>query len=72
MKNIWNAYKPSIILLGAMVIGGVVGFFWGEGSSVLQPIADLFLNMLYCCVVPLIFWFPDRICSGNGFDWNDY
>ena len=27
----------------------------GEGAKVLQPIADTFLNLLYCCVVPLIF-----------------
>lgn len=55
MKQLWNTYKSSILLLLAMVIGGVVGFFWGEGAAVLQPVADLFLNMLYCCVVPLIF-----------------
>ena len=55
MKTLWNTYKSSIMLLGAMVVGGVVGFFWGEGASVLQPVADLFLNLLYCCVVPLIF-----------------
>lgn len=55
MKSIWNSYKSSFILLGAMIVGGVVGFFWGPGASVLQPIADIFLNLLYCCVVPLIF-----------------
>ncbi len=55
MKNIWNTYKSSFMLLGAMVIGGVVGMFWGEGAGILQPIADTFLNLLYCCVVPLIF-----------------
>lgn len=55
MKKLWETYKSSILLLAAMVIGGVVGFFWGEGASVLQPVADLFLHMLYCCVVPLIF-----------------
>ena len=55
MKNIWNTYKSSFLLLAAMIIGGVVGMFWGEGASVLQPVADLFLNLLYCCVVPLIF-----------------
>lgn len=55
MKTLWNTYKSSIMLLGAMVVGGVVGFFWGEGAAVLQPVADLFLNLLYCCVVPLIF-----------------
>lgn len=55
MKQIWNTYKSSVILLGSMVIGGIVGFFWGEGASILQPIADTFLHLLYCCVVPLIF-----------------
>ncbi len=55
MKNIWNTYKSSVILLGSMILGGVVGFFWGEGAKVLQPVADTFLNLLYCCVVPLIF-----------------
>ena len=55
MKQIWSSYRSSIILLGAMILGGVVGFFWGEGASILQPVADIFLNLLYCCVVPLIF-----------------
>lgn len=55
MKNIWNTYKSSVILLGSMILGGAVGFFWGEGAKVLQPVADIFLNLLYCCVVPLIF-----------------
>lgn len=55
MKQIWNTYKSSVILLGSMVVGGVVGFFWGEGTKILQPVADTFLHLLYCCVVPLIF-----------------
>lgn len=55
MKNIWNTYKSSVLLLGSMVVGGLAGFFWGEGAKVLQPVADIFLNLLYCCVVPLIF-----------------
>lgn len=55
MNKVWDSYKSSIILLGSMVVGGIVGFIWGEGASVLQPIASIFLNLLYCCVVPLIF-----------------
>lgn len=55
MRNIWNTYKSSFMLLGAMVLGGVIGMFWGEGAKILQPVADIFLNLLYCCVVPLIF-----------------
>ena len=55
MKNVWNTYKSAVILLGSMILGGVIGFFWGEDAKVLQPVADIFLNLLYCCVVPLIF-----------------
>lgn len=55
MKTLWNTYKSSILLLSSMLLGGIIGFFWGEGSQVLQPVADIFLNLLYCCVVPLIF-----------------
>ena len=55
MNKVWDSYKSSIILLVSMVVGGIVGFIWGEGASVLQPIASIFLNLLYCCVVPLIF-----------------
>ena len=55
IRDLWNTYKSSFLMLGAMLIGGTIGFFWGEGSSVLQPVANVFLNLLYCCVVPLIF-----------------
>ena len=27
MKTFWNTYKSSILLLAAMVAGGVIGFF---------------------------------------------
>ena len=43
------------MLLGSMLLGGIVGAIWGPGAKVLQPVADIFLNLLYCCVVPLIF-----------------
>ncbi len=47
--------KSSFILLACMILGAVIGALWGEGASILQPFADIFLNLLYCCVVPMIF-----------------
>lgn len=47
--------KSSFILLGSMILGSVLGLVWGPGAKVLTPIADIFLNLLYCCVVPMIF-----------------
>ena len=55
MGTFWKNYKSSVILLASMIIGGIVGAIWGEGASVLEPVADVFLHLLYCSVVPLIF-----------------
>ena len=54
MKRL-NNYKSMIILLGAIIFGGIIGLIWGEGARVLSPFGDLFLNMLLIVVVPLIF-----------------
>ena len=48
-------YKFSFILLGGMLMGSLLGVILGPKAVVLTPIADLFLNLLYCVVVPMIF-----------------
>ena len=53
--KIFKNYKSMLILLGAIILGGLVGMLWGEGAKVLSPLGDLFLNMLLVIVVPLIF-----------------
>ncbi|WP_297285085.1 dicarboxylate/amino acid:cation symporter [uncultured Brachyspira sp.] len=53
--NILRNYKFSFILILGMLVGSIIGVIFGEKASVLQPIADIFLNLLYCCVVPMIF-----------------
>ena len=55
VKSFLKSYKWSLILLASMLLGGIVGAFWGPGASVLEPWANIFLNLLYCCVVPMIF-----------------
>jgi len=54
MRKLKN-YKSMIIMVMAIILGGLVGLLWGEGASVLSPFGDLFLNMLLIVVVPLIF-----------------
>ncbi|NMW85716.1 dicarboxylate/amino acid:cation symporter [Peptoniphilus sp. AGMB00490] len=56
MKKIWSVYGSSLILLFSMVFGGVIGYFVGPEIKFLQPFADIFLNLLYVSVVPLIFF----------------
>lgn len=55
MKKIWSNYKQTIILLGALIIGAIVGLVWGEKAAVLSPFGDLFMNLIFVIIVPLIF-----------------
>ena len=55
MKNIWKNYKQTIILLGSIVLGGVVGLLLGENATILKPFGDIFINLMFIVIVPLIF-----------------
>ena len=54
-KSIWEAYRFSIILIGAIIIGSFIGVHFGEKAKVLKPLGDLFINGMFTIVVPLVF-----------------
>lgn len=56
MKNFFKNYKSSLLLLGAILIGGIVGVVLGPKATVLKPFGDLFLNLLFMSLVPLVFF----------------
>lgn len=56
MKNFLKNYKSSLILLGAILIGGIVGVVLGPKAAMLKPFGDLFLNLLFMSLVPLVFF----------------
>lgn len=55
MKKVLNNYKGTIILIGAILIGVIIGLIFKEDAVVLKPFGDLFLNLLLMIIVPLIF-----------------
>ncbi|MGL5721020.1 MAG: dicarboxylate/amino acid:cation symporter [Brevinema sp.] len=55
MRKIFEAYKSSLLIFFGIVIGAVVGSVMGEKATMFTPIADLFLNLLFTIVVPLVF-----------------
>ena len=55
MIKVFQAYKFSILILLGIFVGSIVGLVMGEKAQVLQPIANLFLNLLFTIVVPIIF-----------------
>ncbi len=48
-------YKQTLILVGSIIIGAIVGVIWGEGATVLSPLGDVFINLMFVVIVPLIF-----------------
>ena len=55
MKGIWKNYKQTILLTLSLIIGTVVGLIFKEKTEVLKPFGDLFMNMMFVIIVPLIF-----------------
>ena len=55
MKFLKN-YASSLILLIAILIGGFLGIILGEKSIIFEPIGNLFLNLIFTLLVPIVFF----------------
>lgn len=51
-----NSYFSPIILFISIIIGCILGVILGEKASVLKPLGEIFLNLMYTIVVPLVFF----------------
>ena len=51
MKN----YRFLALMLGSMVAGCIVGFVAPSFGTLIAPLGTVFINMMFCVVVPLVF-----------------
>ncbi len=49
-------YAFPIILLLSITAGALIGLFLGRSADAVKPIGDLFLNLLFTAVVPVVFF----------------
>lgn len=56
MKSFFKNYKFSIILLGSIILGAIIGVLLGSKALVLKPFGDLFLNLMFMVITPLVFF----------------
>lgn len=54
-KSFWKNYSFPILLLTGIAIGSVIGIILGEKATVLKPFGDIFINLMFTAVVPLVF-----------------
>ncbi len=55
MKNLWKNYKQTIILVISIIIGTIAGLIFKEKADIVKPFGDLFLNLMFVVIVPLVF-----------------
>lgn len=55
-KLIWKQYRMTILLFLSIVIGTILGLLLKEDAKVLKPFGDIFLNLMFTIVVPLVFF----------------
>ena len=49
-------YKSILLLLGGILTGSILGLVFGKGVEVIKPLGDIFLNLLFTAIIPLIFF----------------
>ena len=64
-KSVARNYAFLAVMLGSMILGSVVGWLFPQvkegdevikaGATVLKPLGTLFINMMFCIVVPMVF-----------------
>lgn len=54
-KSVVKNYTFLAIMLGAMVLGCIVGWVSPSFGNTIKPLGTVFINMMFCVVVPLVF-----------------
>ena len=54
--NFLKSYSSILLLLGGIIIGSILGLFFGKEVEVIKPLGDIFLNLLFTAIIPLIFF----------------
>ena len=54
MKYFWKTYGFLVCMVAGILAGCLVGAVW-PGATALKPLGDVFINMMFCVVVPMVF-----------------
>ncbi|GIQ59353.1 sodium:proton antiporter [Flavobacterium collinsii] len=54
--NFLKSYSSILLLLGGILLGSILGLVFEEKVEVIKPLGDIFLNLLFTAIIPLIFF----------------
>ncbi|HWL00584.1 MAG TPA: cation:dicarboxylase symporter family transporter, partial [Parapedobacter sp.] len=56
LSNFLTNYGGILLLLLGIIVGSVIGGFFPGSVVWLKPLGDVFLNLLFAAVIPLLFF----------------
>ncbi|MDB5109146.1 MAG: sodium:proton antiporter [Mucilaginibacter sp.] len=56
MSNWVKNYRGILWLLAGIIVGAIAGLLFGKRAMLVKPIGDIFLNLLFVAVIPLVFF----------------
>ncbi len=56
MKKFIKSYATPLILLFSILLGGIVGVIMGPDAKMFEPLGQIFLNLIFTLIVPLVFF----------------
>jgi Na+/H+-dicarboxylate symporter len=55
-KSFLKQWRFTLVLICSVAVGAVLGYVIGPESETFKPLGDVFLNLLFTAVVPLVFF----------------
>lgn len=52
----FKTYSGIIWLLCGITVGSILGLVFGKEVEIIKPLGDIFLNLLFTTIIPLIFF----------------
>jgi Na+/H+-dicarboxylate symporter len=65
-KTFLKQWRFTLFLLSAVAAGALLGHIIGSKAEVLKPFGDVFLNLLFTAVVPLIFFSMSSVIAASS------
>ncbi|SHM09879.1 dicarboxylate/amino acid:cation symporter [Flavobacterium xinjiangense] len=55
-SSLFKTYSSIIWLLCGIIAGSILGLVFGKDVEIIKPLGDIFLNLLFTAIIPLIFF----------------
>jgi Na+/H+-dicarboxylate symporter len=55
-SSLFKTYSSIIWLLCGIIAGSILGLVFGKVVEIIKPLGDIFLNLLFTAIIPLIFF----------------